>query len=210
MFTGIVERAGAVVALELRPDGARLRVEAGPVAEGVAIGDSVAVNGCCLTVVQREGAELSFDAVQETLRRTSLGRLAPRDRVNLERPLRVNGRLDGHLVQGHVDGTAALVSRREEGNSERFRFGLPADLLRYVVEKGSVALDGVSLTVAAVVPDGFEVVLIPHTLAVTNLGDRRPGDPVNLEVDILAKYVERQLAFLSVRPEGEAPCSSVR
>lgn len=200
MFTGIVELAGVVTEIEVRADGARLVVNAAGLAAGVRVGDSIAVDGCCLTAVRVDGARLAFDAVTETLHRTSLGVLAPGARVNLERPVRADGRLDGHLVQGHVDGTAEVASRVEEGNSHRFRFRVPPAMLRYVVEKGSIAVDGVSLTVAGVGDDWFEVVLIPHTLAVTNLGERVPGDRVNLEVDILAKYVERLLGFL---PRGE-------
>ena len=194
MFTGIVEHAGRVAGIEVREDGARLVVEAPPVAQGARVGDSVAVNGCCLTVVRNEDGRLAFDAVNETLRRTSLGSLTAGDRVNLERPMRADGRFDGHVVQGHVDGVATLVSVTDEGASRRLRFRPPEDLLRYVVEKGSVTLDGISLTVAALGPGWFEVVIIPHTWEVTNLSGKAPGAPVNLEVDILAKYVERLLA----------------
>jgi riboflavin synthase len=193
MFTGIIEHAGTVHRIQLREDGARLVVEAGPVAGEARLGDSVAVNGCCLTVVEIEGSRLAFDAVHETLRRTSLGELAEGATVNLERPLRASGRFDGHVVQGHVDGTAVVESVTDEGNSRRFRFRAPPDLLRYVVEKGSIAVDGISLTVAAAADEWLEVVIIPHTWEVTNLGARVPGDRVNIEVDILAKYVERLL-----------------
>jgi riboflavin synthase len=193
MFTGIIEQAGEVARIDVREDGARLVVSAPSVARDARLGDSVAVNGVCLTVVEREAGRLSFDAVNETLRRSSLGLLRAGDRVNLERPMRADGRFDGHIVQGHVDATAALEAVLEEGNSRRLRFQAPAEVLRYVVEKGSIALDGISLTVAAAGADWFEVVIIPHTWKVTNLGERRPGDRVNLEVDILAKYVERLL-----------------
>jgi riboflavin synthase len=191
VFTGIIEHAGEVAGVEVREDGARLVVAAGPVAAGTRIGDSVAVNGVCLTVVEQEGERIAFDAVQETLRRTNLGSLRVGERVNLERPLRVDGRFDGHFVQGHVDGTATLESITEEGNSRRLRLRAAAELLRYIVRKGSVALDGISLTVAAVAADWFEVVIIPHTWQVTNLGNQEPGAVVNIEVDLLAKYVER-------------------
>jgi riboflavin synthase len=194
LFTGIIEQAGRVSRIQVREDGARLVVDAGPLAEEARLGDSVAVNGCCLTVVERQGAALAFDAVTETLRRTNLGTLAEGDRVNLERPLRAGGRLDGHIVQGHVDGTAVLESVTDEGNARRLRFRPDPELLRDVVETGSIAVDGISLTVAAVAPDWFEVVIIPHTWEVTNLAGRREGSAVNLEVDILAKYVERLLA----------------
>ena len=193
MFTGIIERAGEVATIETSAAGARLVVEAGPLAGEARLGDSVAVNGTCLTVVQIQGERLGFDAVNETLRRTNLGSLAPGDRVNLERPLRAGGRLDGHIVQGHVDGVAVLASITPEGDSRRLRFSAPAALFRYIVEKGSIAVDGISLTVAAVGPDWFEVVIIPHTWEVTNLSRLKVAGAVNLEVDILAKYVERLL-----------------
>jgi riboflavin synthase len=193
MFTGIIEQAGTVERIDATDAGARIVVDAGHLAGGCSIGDSVAVNGVCLTVVEREGPRLQFDAVQETLRRTSLGDLLSGSRVNLERPLRADGRFDGHIVQGHVDGTALLTGVAEEGNSRRLRFTAQPDLLRYVVEKGSITVDGISLTVAAVEEHWFEVVIIPHTWEVTNLGTRSAGDRVNLEVDILAKYVERLL-----------------
>jgi riboflavin synthase len=196
MFTGIVERAGRVMQVREVAGSARLVVDAGFPAAEVRVGDSVAVNGCCLTAVEVAGAAVSFDVVQETLRRTSLGALQPGQRVNLERPLRADGRLDGHIVQGHLDGTANLVSCTAEGDSYRLRFQTVPELLRYVVEKGSIAVDGISLTVAGLGPDWFEVAIIPHTWRVTNLSDRQPGDRVNLEVDVLAKYVERLLGGL--------------
>ena len=194
MFTGIIEGAGEVARIEVREDGARLVLRAGAIAEEARIGDSVAINGACLTVVDREDGHLAFEAVQETLRRTSLGALQVGDRVNLERPLRADGRFDGHIVQGHVDATGVLESIQDEGNARRLRFQVDEDLLRYVVEKGSIAVDGISLTVAAVGPHWFEVVIIPHTWEVTNLREKAPGARVNLEVDVLAKYVERLLA----------------
>lgn len=193
MFTGIVEQAGVVEGIDLRPDGARLTVGAGAIAEAAHIGDSLSVNGVCLTVVERAGHRLSFDAVLETLRRTNLGALGPGDRVNLERPLRADGRFDGHIVQGHVDATAMVESVTAEGRARRLRFRAGTNVLRYIVEKGSVAVDGISLTVAAAGDDWFEVVIIPHTQEVTNVGAIVPGACVNVEVDILAKYVERLL-----------------
>jgi len=193
MFTGIIEHAGEVAEVQVSTDGARLVVESGPVAEDARIGDSVAVNGVCLTVVEKSGPRIAFDAVHETLQRSSLGALHAGARVNLERPLVAGGRLDGHIVQGHVDGTATLASATDEGNSYRLRFAAPQGLLRYVVEKGSIAIDGISLTVAAVADEWFEVVIIPHTWQVTNLGQKTPGAVVNLEVDVIAKYVERLL-----------------
>lgn len=193
MFTGIIEHAGTIDAIQVREDGARLVIDAGPLAAEARLGDSVAVNGVCLTVVRHDDRRLSFDAVLETLQRTSLGALAAGARVNLERPLRAGGRLDGHIVQGHVDGTAVMESVTPEGNGYRLRYRPAPELLRYVVEKGSICIDGISLTVAALGPDWFEVAIIPHTWEVTNLRERQPGDPANIEVDILAKYVERLL-----------------
>jgi riboflavin synthase len=200
MFTGIVEGQGEVVDLALAPDdaGARLQVKA-PWLDGLRVGDSVAVNGCCLTVTTLESGGFSADVMAESLRRTTLGRLGPGDRLNLERPLAVGDRLGGHMVQGHVDGLARLLERRGGGQgplgdaSEELRFGLDPELARYVVAKGSIAIDGVSLTVVEAGPDWLSVALIPHTMAVTNLGALTPGDEVHLEVDVLAKYVERLL-----------------
>ena len=160
---------------------------------GMAIGDSIAVNGVCLTAVSLAGDALSVEAVPETLGRSNLGRLAVGSHVDLERPMAADGRFDGHIVQGHVDGTGTVRSITADGGSQRFWFDVPSGLLRYLVEKGSVTVDGVSLTVSGVDESGFEVVLIPHTLEVTVLGDRGVGDLVNLEVDVLAKYVERLL-----------------
>jgi riboflavin synthase len=193
MFTGIVEGTGTVAALAAVAggSGARLEVEAPWLAGQLALGESVAVNGCCLTVAEPAPAGFAADLVAETLRRTALGGLRPGARVNLERPLPLGGRLGGHLVQGHVDGVARLLDRTRVGDGEEVRIELPADLERYLVEKGSIAVDGVSLTVAGVGPGWFAVALVPHTLEVTTLGDRRPGDPVQLEVDVVAKYVER-------------------
>jgi riboflavin synthase len=193
MFTGIVEGTGTVVALTRSGtgDGARLEVDAPWPPGELAVGDSVAVDGCCLTVVARTPGGFAADLVAETLRRTALGRLTKGARVNLERPLALGGRLGGHLVQGHVDGVGRVLERRAAGESTELRVELPEDLARYVVEKGSIAVDGVSLTVAAVGPDWFTVALVPHTLAATTLGGRGPGDPVHLEVDVVAKYVER-------------------
>jgi riboflavin synthase len=180
---------GRVRSVEPSPFGLRLVVEAGRLAGETAVGDSVAVDGCCLTVVAREGEALAFDAVPETLARTTLQDRRPGDRVNLELPLRPIDRLGGHFVQGHVDGVACVLSRRRDGSGERMRISLPDALRGQVVPKGSIAVDGVSLTVAAVGADGFEVALIPRTLETTTLGARREGDRVNVEGDILAKYV---------------------
>jgi riboflavin synthase len=196
MFTGIVEGTGTVAALAAAADGsgARLAVEADWLAGRVAAGESVAVNGCCLTVAEPTPAGFAADLHAETLRRTALGGLAVGARVNLERPLPVGGRLGGHLVQGHVDGVAAVLDRIPVGDGEQVRVELPEPLARYLVEKGSITVDGVSLTVAGVGPGWFAVALVPHTLQVTTLGERRPGDLVQLEVDVVAKYVERLVA----------------
>ena len=196
MFTGIVEGTGTVAALAAAADGsgARLEVEAPWLAGELRLGESVAVNGCCLTVAEPAAAGFAADLVAETLRRTAMGGLAAGARVNLERPVPLGGRLGGHLVQGHVDGVGRVLDRHPVGDGEEVRVELPADLERYVVEKGSIAVDGVSLTVAGIGPGWLTVALVPHTLQVTMRGDRRPGDPVQLEVDVVAKYVERLVA----------------
>jgi riboflavin synthase len=193
MFTGIVEGTGTVAALAVAADGsgARLEIEAPSLAGDLDLGESVAVNGCCLTVAETTPGGFAADLVAETLHRTALGGLAAGDGVNLERPMALGGRLGGHLVQGHVDGVAKVLDRRPVGAGEEVRIELPPELERYVVEKGSIAVDGVSLTVAGLGPGWFAVALVPHTLEVTTLGRRRPGDPVQLEVDVVAKYVER-------------------
>ncbi|MDX6644773.1 MAG: riboflavin synthase [Miltoncostaeaceae bacterium] len=190
MFTGLVEEVGRVEALEGGQEGARLAIRAPLVREGLAIGDSVSVNGACLTAVALAPEGFSVDCAPETLRRTALGGLAAGDRVNLERALRLGDRLGGHMVQGHVDATGAILTARSEGESVVLEIGAPPEVLRYVVEKGSVAVDGVSLTVAARLPDRFAVALIPHTMAATTLGADAVGRPVNLEADVVAKYVE--------------------
>jgi riboflavin synthase len=200
MFTGIVEELGRVVALETGADSARLTVGGTLVTADAEHGASIAVNGVCLTVVEHaSGADgwFSVDVMGETLARTSLGALSAGDPVNLERAMAASSRFGGHIVQGHVDGTARIVARTPGDRWEVVRFTLPADLARYVVEKGSITVDGVSLTVSDVGSgqdgDWFEVSLIPTTLALTTLGHKEVGDVVNLEVDVLAKYVERLL-----------------
>ena len=193
MFTGIVEELGAVVALTDLGDSVRLTVR-GPVVEADARhGDSIAVNGVCLTVVTAGGDGFTADVMRETLDRSCLGALAVGDPVNLERPVRLDGRLGGHLVQGHVDGTGRILTRERSEHWEVVRVSLPGDLARYVVLKGSITVDGVSLTVASVDDGSFTVSLIPTTLALTTLGRKQVGEPVNLEVDVVAKYVERLL-----------------
>jgi riboflavin synthase len=190
VFTGLVAGTGTVESLERDGGGVRLRVRS-ELAGELGPGDSVAVNGVCLTAVAPDPAGFSADVMEETLRRSSLGPLATGDAVNLELPLRAGDRLGGHIVQGHVDGTGEVDSVREEGLSRVVRIAAPADLLRYVVEKGSIAVEGVSLTVSGVDEEAFEVSLIPETLERTTLGAAEPGRTVNLEVDVLAKYVEK-------------------
>ncbi|MFG2957184.1 riboflavin synthase [Streptomyces sp. NPDC048291] len=194
MFTGIVEELGEVTAVENLGDASRFRLRGPVVTEGAQHGDSIAVNGVCLTVVEHEGDEFTADVMAETLKRSSLGALDVGSRVNLERPTAVGSRLGGHIVQGHVDGTGQVLARTPSEHWEIVKVSLPADLARYVVEKGSITVDGISLTVVEAGPDYFTVSLIPTTLDLTTLGRKQPGDPVNLEVDVVAKYVERLLA----------------
>ncbi|TDB76471.1 riboflavin synthase [Micromonospora sp. KC723] len=195
MFTGIVEERGEVVRVaDTGVDSAVVAIRGPLVTSDARHGDSIAVNGVCLTVVDVDAEVFTADVMGETLRRSALGALRTGDPVNLERAAALNSRLGGHIVQGHVDGVGELLSREPAAQWETLRFRLPADLSRYVVEKGSITVDGVSLTVAAVGPDWFAVGLIPTTLTLTTLGARAVGDPVNLEVDVLAKYVERLLA----------------
>ena len=193
MFTGIIEEIGEVLSVDGRGDSAVLSLRARAITEDLKHGASIAVDGVCLTVTgwAADAGRIDFDVMAETLKRSVIGSLRPGDKVNLERAARADSRLDGHIVQGHVDGTGVVVSRAAGQNWEAVRFGLPTDLARYVAEKGSIAVDGVSLTVTAVGPDWFEVGLIPETLRATTLGAKAPGDPVNLEVDVLAKYVAR-------------------
>jgi riboflavin synthase len=194
MFTGIIRELGRVAAIDGEGGGVRLVVDAPATAKNVGVGDSVAINGVCLTVTETSHGSFAFDAVPETLSRSSLGRLARGEPVNVESALRAGEPLGGHYVQGHVDGVGSVRRSESEGGATRTWFDVPAELRRYLVEKGSVAVEGVSLTVAATDDDGFAVALVPHTLAVTTLGRRKPGDLVNIEVDVLAKYVERLLA----------------
>ena len=196
MFTGIIEELGTVESLTPHADPARLTLRSPHVLEGISLGDSIAVNGCCLTVAAQDGETWSADVIATTLAATTLGGLAPGDRVNLERCVRADGRLDGHIVQGHVDGTGEILSRQEEAGTTLLRLRLPEGLARYVVAKGSLAVDGVSLTVAEIDADEVTIGLIPETLARTTLGGRQVGDGVNLEVDVLAKHVEKLTAGL--------------
>ncbi len=194
MFSGIVERMGTVRRLIADPPGVRLVIESEVVARGVEIGCSIAVNGCCLTVVEADDKSFGFDAGAETLSRTNLGRLQEGSPVNLERSLKIGDELGGHFVTGHIDGLGHLDQRIDEKDWSTFWFRMPARLGRQLASKGSIAVDGVSLTLVDVEDDRFSVALIPHTLSITTLGALRKGDPVNLETDVLAKYVERQLA----------------
>ncbi|WP_347350163.1 riboflavin synthase [Intrasporangium sp.] len=202
MFTGIVEELGTVTRVDRGHDSAVVRIEGPGVVPDAVRGSSIAVNGVCLTVTDHDTSGFTVDVMAETLRRSSLGALAPGDRVNLERAMPADGRFGGHVVQGHVDGTAVVTARTAGERWEDVAFGLDPGLARYVAEKGSVTVDGVSLTVTGVRDDGFSVSLIPTTLELTTLGRKQVGDLVNIEVDVLAKYVER---LLSARePAGTA------
>ena len=198
MFSGLVEALGTLVELSDCGPGKRLVIDAGFVAEGTEIGDSIANNGCCLTVVEVLGSQLVFEAGPETLVRTSLGNLKPGSRVNLERSLKLGDRIGGHLVTGHVDGLGQLERREDDEDWSTFWFTIPEGLHRQMASKGSITVDGVSLTLVDVAAGKFSVALIPHTLQVTTLGRLQVGDPVNLETDLLAKYVQQQLETAGV------------
>lgn len=192
MFTGIVEELGTVAGLHRRGDSALLHIEGATVSSDAKPGDSISVNGCCLTVVDvKPGVDFTADVMAETLARTSIGRLVEGERVNLERSVRADARLGGHIVQGHIDGEGSLADRAHSEHWDLVRFKIPAALSKYVAEKGSIAVDGVSLTVVEAGDDDFSVALIPTTLKHTTLGIKQPGAAVNLEVDVIAKYVER-------------------
>ncbi|HET6165864.1 MAG TPA: riboflavin synthase [Marmoricola sp.] len=193
MFTGIIEELGTVVGLEDQGDAVRLTVDGPLVTSDAAAGDSISVNGCCLTVVANQSGSFTADVMHETLAKTSLGAFEPGTRVNLERAVTPATRLGGHIVQGHVDGTGTIVSRTPSEHWEVVEVSLPTELGRYLVAKGSITVDGISLTVVEVRNDSFTVSLIPETLARTTLGFRQPGDVVNLEVDVIAKYVEKMV-----------------
>jgi len=195
VFTGIIEQVGAISAVEPLGDSVRLTIDAPAILDGVALGDSIAVNGVCLTVAEHTATTFTADCMQETLDRSNLGELCVGSPVNLERAALVNARLDGHIVQGHVDATTTLTSRNSSEHWDVLRFALPPTLARYIVEKGSIAINGTSLTVSALGDDYFEVSLIPITLRDTIFGKLAVGGTVNLEVDVLAKYVERNLTF---------------
>ncbi len=203
MFTGIIEELGTVRSIDERDEAVRIDLAARTVVADAAVGDSIAVNGVCLTAVDLDDDGFRVDVVPESLARSSLGGLEVGSRVNLERPMRMGGRLDGHIVQGHVDGIAEVVGIEDTGGY-LLEVALPEALSPYVVEKGSITIDGVSLTVAALGESSFSVALIPHTLEVTTLGERRVGDHVNLEVDVIAKYVARNMSAY-VAPEPASP-----
>ncbi|MCX5989799.1 MAG: riboflavin synthase [Chloroflexi bacterium] len=205
MFTGIVEETGTVRQISVTPDGARLTIEAVTALEGTRVGDSIAMNGACLTVVTRDDRTFAVEATLETLRRTNLGELGIGDRLHLERALAVGGRFGGHFMQGHVDGTGTIRDRQTVGDAVVQSFSAPPEIVRYLVPKGSISVDGVSLTVVNVGADWFDVWLIPHTLDVTLLTHKPVGATVNLEADILAKYVARAVeASLPVPISGSA------
>ena len=216
MFTGLVEEPGELVSLDRSETGARLTLRAPLVSSDARIGDSIAINGCCLTVVARDGETLAFDLLAETLARTNLGALQTGAPVNLERALAANARLGGHFVQGHIDCTAEVLALEPHGADHRLEIKLPSEFAHLVAFKGSIAVDGISLTVAEVRDASFTVWIIPHTLAQTNLRTRRAGERVNLEFDLLAKYLERIIAARAHFPAGSSvvvgadanPCSN--
>ena len=207
MFTGMVEELGTIRAIRRGASSAVLSIGAGTILDDLKVGDSVAVNGVCLTATQVDGGGFTADVMHETLDRSSLARLAPGDKVNLERAMAAGGRFGGHIVSGHIDATGTITDRRRDDNAVWYTVSAPAALLRYVVEKGSIAIDGISLTVAAVEADRFSVSVIPHTAAVTVLGGKRPGDPVNLEADLIGKYVEKLLRPVQAPPARRSALS---
>jgi riboflavin synthase len=203
MFTGIISELGEVESVETGEDGARIRIRA-ELASELAEGDSVAVNGACLTATTANGGAFEADVMRQTLSLTTLGELGPSTKVNLELPLRPTDRLGGHIVQGHVDGTATVAGSEQDGFARRLRVQLPDDLRDYVVERGSIAIEGVSLTIAALGEDWIEVSLIPETLERTTLGEHRPGDRVNVEIDLIARYVQRMLPPLPLANQHQS------
>ena len=209
MFTGIIEGLGTIRRIRSSGTGKRMTLEADFILDDTGIGDSIAVNGACLTAVQVEGKRFEVDVSPETLLTTTLGKRIIGDRVNLERALRVSDRLDGHLVSGHVDGVGILEQRKTAGNAILLTFAVPESLSRYMVKKGSVAVDGISLTINRCEKESFEVSIIPHTAKVTTLGIRQPGDPVNIETDIIGKYVERFLSAHRDRNGGSSGSTSI-
>jgi riboflavin synthase len=202
MFTGIIEEVGTLAAVHRRGSAARIVVEAPGIAAGVSIGDSVAISGVCLTAIAIDAHNISFDAVPETIERSSLKTLKAGDPINIERSLQVGGRLGGHFVQGHVDGTGTIKQIEDRENAHVVTIEALPELMRYIAPKGSIAIDGISLTVVDVRDASFTVWIIPHTFVNTTIGDRKPGDSVNLEIDMLARYIERLL-------EAQTPASSL-
>ena len=202
MFTGIVEEIGKLTSIKRAANSARLTVNAPLVSQGTQLGDSISVNGVCLTVVNIEGTSLSFDAIPETITRSSLKAVGVGDVVNLERAMSAGGRFGGHLVQGHVDGTGVLQSVTDQENARILRIGASPDLMRYTIPKGSITLDGISLTVVDVGPDWFTVWIIPHTWSNTSLGRKRIGDPINIENDVIARYLEKLLDARGIGSSG--------
>ena len=209
MFTGIIEELGRVRAVERRGEGVRMTIEARTVTEGTRDGDSIAVNGVCLTALEVQRDSFAADGSRETLQRSTLGLLRAGSVVNLERAATPSTRLGGHIVQGHVDARGVFLGAEEHGGSWTVRVAYPPDVARYLVFKGSVAVEGISLTIAALAGEHFEIAVIPKTWAVTNLSTLRPGDPVNLEADIIAKYVERILSFGRREPEAQSASNGV-
>ncbi|TLY28442.1 MAG: riboflavin synthase [Nitrospirae bacterium] len=205
MFTGIVEEMGVVKALEHNPKGTRLTILASTILDDLAVGASVSIDGACLTVVALNDQEFSVDVSPETLSATTLGKLAAGGPVNLERALRINERIGGHLVAGHVEGVGSIRDRRQEGNAILLTIEAPKEVLRYCVSKGSITVDGISLTINEVSERSFTVAIIPHTAKVTALGLKHPGDPVNLESDLIGKYVERLLQARDHLPPQQSP-----
>jgi riboflavin synthase len=200
VFTGLIIELGEIAAIDRRAQDARLAIRGRKILQDIAVGDSIAINGVCLTVTTIKADVVSFDVSGETLKSTNLGELRRGDRVNLEPSLRPNSKMGGHFVSGHVDGIGRIRSRRAEGNAERIEIESPAHVLKYLVQKGSVSVDGISLTVVDVLKDAFSLVIIPHTASLTTIGFKKAGDTVNLEPDILAKYVEK---FLHKADQGE-------
>ena len=200
MFTGIIEELGTIAHMDRRPDSIRLTIQAHKVLEGTQLGDSIAVNGVCLTVTDMTDSTFSADVMHETMRRSSFSTIKSGSQVNLERAMQVGGRLGGHIVSGHIDGIGHVARIATDGIARVITISIPKDMEPFIVEKGSITIDGISLTVAAVDGEGFSVSTIPHTVAQTNLSQRRQGDPVNLETDVVGKYIEKLL-----RPEETKP-----
>jgi len=200
MFTGIIEGLGTIIGIRSSGQGKRFTIEADFSLEGMGIGDSIAVSGACLTAVVIRGSRFEVDAAPETLSRTILDQVGIGEKVNLERALRLSDRLDGHFVSGHVDGVGKIKNKRSMGNAIIISISVPESFLRYMIQKGSVAVDGISLTINELHPDGFEVSIIPHTAGLTTIGFKRAGEYVNIETDMLGKYVER---FISVKPASD-------